>query len=92
MQYSPIIVNVPAIGLPMLTEHPRMKEVAKKLEATEAQVLVAWGAYREYSFVPKSIHEGIREARLFPTLPFRFIRSIDTPSRFKIASSRTSNR
>jgi L-glyceraldehyde reductase len=42
----------------MLTEHPIVKEVAKKLGATEAQVLVAWGAYRGYSVIPKSVHEG----------------------------------
>jgi len=54
--YSPLGNNT--IGLPMLTEHPIVKEVAKKLGATEAQVLVAWGAYRGYSVIPKSVQEG----------------------------------
>ena len=35
-----------------------MLEVAKKLNATPAQVLVAWGAYRGYSVIPKSVQES----------------------------------
>lgn len=32
-----------------------MQEIAKELGATPAQVLVAWGAYRGYSVIPKSV-------------------------------------
>lgn len=53
--YSPLGNN--SIGLPMLTENTVVKEVAKKLGATEAQVLIAWGAYRGYSVIPKSVNE-----------------------------------
>ncbi|KAF9009828.1 Aldo/keto reductase [Hymenopellis radicata] len=34
---------------------PVVKEIAEKLGATTAQVLVAWGAYRGYSVIPKSV-------------------------------------
>jgi len=54
--YSPLGNN--AIGLPLLIENPVVKEVAKKLGATEAQVLIAWGVYRGYSVIPKSVHEA----------------------------------
>ncbi|KAF7290049.1 Aldo keto reductase [Mycena chlorophos] len=47
-----------SIGVPMLTEHPVVIEVAKKLGATPAQVLLAWGVYRDYSVIPKSVHES----------------------------------
>ncbi|KIM63911.1 hypothetical protein SCLCIDRAFT_673144 [Scleroderma citrinum Foug A] len=53
--YSPLGNNL--IGLPLLTEHPIVQEVAKKLAATPAQVLIAWGTYRGYSVIPKSVHE-----------------------------------
>jgi L-glyceraldehyde reductase len=42
----------------MLTENAAVKEVAEKLGATPAQVLVAWGVYRGYSVIPKSVQEG----------------------------------
>ena len=45
------------IGKPKLTDHPVVHEIAKKLGATAAQVLVAWGAYRGYSVIPKSVQE-----------------------------------
>jgi L-glyceraldehyde reductase len=32
-----------------------VQEIAKELGATPAQVLVAWGAYRGYSVIPKSV-------------------------------------
>lgn len=35
-----------------------MKEIADRLGATTAQVLVAWGVYRGYSVIPKSVKEG----------------------------------
>jgi L-glyceraldehyde reductase len=40
-----------------LTEHPVIQDVAKSLNATAAQVLIAWGVYRGYSVIPKSTHE-----------------------------------
>lgn len=42
---------------PKLTDHPVVIEVAKKLDATPAQILVAWGAHRGYSVIPKSVQE-----------------------------------
>ena len=39
----------------MLTEYPEVQEIAKKLNATPAQVLIAWGAKRGYSVIPKSV-------------------------------------
>jgi len=42
----------------MLTENATVKEVAEKLGATPAQVLVAWGTYRGYSVIPKSVQES----------------------------------
>ncbi|KAG6893102.1 hypothetical protein C0993_001994 [Termitomyces sp. T159_Od127] len=45
------------IGKPQLTENPIVLEVAKKLNATPAQVLVAWGVYRGYSVIPKSVKQ-----------------------------------
>lgn len=45
------------IGKPKLTEHTAVQEVADKLKATTAQVLVAWGAHRGYSVIPKSVQE-----------------------------------
>ncbi|KAF8963621.1 NADP-dependent oxidoreductase domain-containing protein [Flammula alnicola] len=53
--YSPLGNNL--VGKPKLTDHPIVQEVAKKLNATPAQVLVAWGAYRGYSVIPKSVQE-----------------------------------
>ncbi|KJA29882.1 hypothetical protein HYPSUDRAFT_60730 [Hypholoma sublateritium FD-334 SS-4] len=53
--YSPLGNNV--FGKPKLTDHPVVIEVATKLNATPAQVLVAWGAHRGYSVIPKSVQE-----------------------------------
>lgn len=53
--YSPLGNNL--IGLPKLTDHEKVKEIASKLGATPAQVLVAWGVYRGYSVIPKSVQE-----------------------------------
>lgn len=36
---------------------PAVKEIAAKLNATPAQVLVAWGARRGQSVIPKSVQE-----------------------------------
>ncbi|KAF8627656.1 hypothetical protein AX15_004348 [Amanita polypyramis BW_CC] len=53
--YSPLGNNV--IGKPNLIQHPVVNEVAKKLNVTPAQVLIAWGAARGYIAIPKSVHE-----------------------------------
>ncbi|KDR75585.1 hypothetical protein GALMADRAFT_248072 [Galerina marginata CBS 339.88] len=53
--YSPLGNNV--VGRPKLTDHAVVIEIAKKLNATPAQVLVAWGAHRGYSVIPKSVQE-----------------------------------
>lgn len=45
------------VGKPKLTDHAKVKEVADRLGATTAQVLVAWGVYRGYSVIPKSVQE-----------------------------------
>ncbi|KAF9237881.1 NADP-dependent oxidoreductase domain-containing protein [Melanogaster broomeanus] len=54
--YSPLGNNL--VGIPMLTENTVVQEVAEKLGATPAQVLIAWGAYRGYSVIPKSVNES----------------------------------
>ncbi|KAJ6593199.1 NADP-dependent oxidoreductase domain-containing protein [Mycena capillaripes] len=53
--YSPLGNNL--IGVKKLTDEPVVEEIAAKLGATPAQVLVAWGAYRGYSVIPKSVQE-----------------------------------
>lgn len=45
------------MGKPKLTDHPVVIETAKKLNATPAQVLIAWGAARGYSVIPKSVQD-----------------------------------
>ena len=45
----------PVAGEKMLTEYPEVQEIATKLNATPAQVLIAWGAKRGYSVIPKSV-------------------------------------
>ena len=44
-------------GAPLLTEYPEVQEIAKKLNATPAQVLIAWGARKGFSVIPKSVQE-----------------------------------
>ncbi|KAH9485616.1 D/L-glyceraldehyde reductase [Psilocybe cubensis] len=53
--YSPLGNNV--LGKPKLTDHDVIIETASKLNATPAQVLIAWGAARGYSVIPKSVQE-----------------------------------
>jgi len=53
--YSPLGNNL--VGKPKLTDYPEVVEIAKKLDATPAQVLIAWGVYRGYSVIPKSVQE-----------------------------------
>lgn len=47
------------LNLPHLTEDPAVNEISKKLNATAAQVLIAWGAQRGVSVIPKSVKEGM---------------------------------
>ncbi|KAI0645088.1 Aldo/keto reductase [Trametes meyenii] len=51
--YSPLGNNMS--GHKRLTEYPEVLEIAKKLNATPAQVLIAWGVKRGYSVIPKSV-------------------------------------
>ncbi|KAF5365999.1 hypothetical protein D9758_006691 [Tetrapyrgos nigripes] len=53
--YSPLGNNM--VGKPKLTENSHMESVAKKLNATPAQVAIAWGTYRGYAVIPKSVNE-----------------------------------
>lgn len=55
--YSPLGNNL--VGKPKLTDYPEVIEIAKKLDATPAQVLVAYGVYRGYSVIPKSVQKGM---------------------------------
>ncbi|KAJ7251164.1 Aldo/keto reductase [Mycena haematopus] len=54
--YSPLGNN--SIGEKQLTDEPLVKEIAERLGATPAQVLVAWGVHRGQSVIPKSVQEG----------------------------------
>jgi len=53
--YSPLGNNLR--NKPLLTDHPIIQDIAKKRGATPAQVLIAWGVYRGYSVIPKSVQE-----------------------------------
>ncbi|KAF9075499.1 NADP-dependent oxidoreductase domain-containing protein [Rhodocollybia butyracea] len=53
--YSPLGNNL--VGKPKLTDYPEIVKIAEAKGATPAQVLVAWGAYRGYSVIPKSVQE-----------------------------------
>ncbi|EMD32972.1 hypothetical protein CERSUDRAFT_118401 [Gelatoporia subvermispora B] len=53
--YSPLGNNM--VGEKKLVDYPEVIEVAQKLNATPAQVLIAWGVQRGYSIVPKSVQE-----------------------------------
>ena len=58
-------------GAPMLTEWAEVKEIAQKYNATPAQVLIAWGAKRGFSVIPKSVTPGAcpQASISSPTLP-----------------------
>jgi L-glyceraldehyde reductase len=45
-------------GKRKLVDYPEVKEVADRLSATTAQVLIAWGVSRGYSVIPKSVQKG----------------------------------
>ncbi|KDQ09649.1 hypothetical protein BOTBODRAFT_69040 [Botryobasidium botryosum FD-172 SS1] len=47
-----------SINRPLLIENDVVKEVAKKLGITEGQVLLAWGTYRGYCVIPRSVNES----------------------------------
>lgn len=47
-----------ALELPKLTDSPVVAGIAKKLDATPAQVLIAFSARRGYVVIPKSVHNG----------------------------------
>ena len=51
--YSPLGNNL--AGKTKIVDYPEVAEVAKKRNADPAQVLVAWGAHRGYSVIPKSV-------------------------------------
>ncbi|KAH9022446.1 Aldo/keto reductase [Lactarius hengduanensis] len=53
--YSPLGNNLQ--GKTKLVDYPEVKEVADRLGATTAQVLVGWGVYRGYSVIPKSVQK-----------------------------------
>ncbi|KAI0041088.1 Aldo/keto reductase [Auriscalpium vulgare] len=53
--YSPLGNNLQ--GKTKLVDYPEVKEIAERLGATTAQVLVAWGVYRGYSVIPKSVQQ-----------------------------------
>lgn len=53
--YGPLGGNL--FGVPLLTEQKEIVEIANRLGATPAQVLIAWSAQRGYSVIPKSVRE-----------------------------------
>ncbi|KAI9454943.1 Aldo/keto reductase [Russula earlei] len=53
--YSPLGNNVQ--GKTKLVDYPEVKKVANRVGASAAQVLVAWGVYRGYSVIPKSVQK-----------------------------------
>ncbi|KAJ7595483.1 NADP-dependent oxidoreductase domain-containing protein [Mycena floridula] len=53
--YSPLGNN--GAGLPKLTDSEEVIQIAEEIGATPAQVLVAWGAHRGYSVIPKSVQK-----------------------------------
>ncbi|ORY56588.1 putative aldehyde reductase [Pseudomassariella vexata] len=44
-----------SFGLPLLVQHPEIKEIAKKKSATPAQVILAWSIIGGHSVIPKSV-------------------------------------
>lgn len=51
--YAPLGSNLE--GRPRLLEHPNVTSLAKERNADPGQVLLAWGTYRGYSVIPKSV-------------------------------------
>jgi len=54
--YSPLGNNV--YGYPHVMDQPEVKEVAEKLNATAAQVLISWAGHHGTSAIPKSVTKG----------------------------------
>ena len=61
-------ILITVAGHKKLTDYPEVHEIAQRLNATPAQVLIAWGVKRGYSVIPKSVTPGAR-CSLLP-LPF----------------------
>lgn len=51
--YSPLGNNL--ANQTKIVDYPAVKEIAKRANVDEAQVLVAWGVKRGYSVIPKSV-------------------------------------
>jgi len=57
------------LGVPLLVEHDTVKEVASRIGATPAQVILAWAQVGGHSVIPKSvtpsrIQENFQEVEL----------------------------
>ncbi|EIW54209.1 Aldo/keto reductase [Trametes versicolor FP-101664 SS1] len=89
--YSPLGNNM--AGHKKLTEFPEVEEIAKKLNATPAQVLIAWGVKRGYSVIPKSvtperIESNFQQVEL-PDEDFETLTNLGrkTPKRFNVKTT-----
>lgn len=51
--YSPLGNNI--TGKPRVIDAPAVIEIAKKVNKTPAQVLIAWGAHQGFVVIPKSV-------------------------------------
>lgn len=60
--YSPLGNNI--TGKTKLVDYPEVKDIADRLGATSAQVLIAWGAYDGCSVIPKSVQKGASQSDL----------------------------
>jgi L-glyceraldehyde reductase len=57
------------LGVPLLVQHDTIKEIASRIGATPAQVILAWAQVGGHSVIPKSvtasrIHENFKEVEL----------------------------
>lgn len=53
-----MLIPRPVQGKKKLVDYPEVEEVAERLGATTAQVLIAWAVSRGYSVIPKSVNKG----------------------------------
>jgi len=53
--YSPLGNNM--LDKPHLTKHKTVTDIAAKIKASPAQVLIAWSAQKGFSVIPKSVQE-----------------------------------
>lgn len=95
--YSPLGNNL--AGLQKLVDYPEVKEIADRLGATPAQVLIAWGAYDEgVSVIPKSVQEGTCNSAIRLPLATRLPSQTDVnlllcrPNHLELQTSRTHER